>query len=827
MASTRRWTLARIAELRLPYSRMGATVTWLLTFLSLSTGCTHRYLPHVVAPEQFAGATKALDEMRWYVDAYGSGTISEPLLFVPDDSFKFVLTQVNADSLFASEKNEISGREAASTASAQVSGASLTGAVDLAAMQQYVASLAASQQAQAVIAQKQQIQNQAALQQYQAAVQAAQSIGDPAQQATAMSAAASQFIQAMAGPAPGANNPLPTAGAPPTLPSPASGPNLAASLLPPLASAQSLFSSGTPSVSGDSRTSLLMAAGDNATMAMLGLLGDANKMSAFNGKRVLFGLSMVSVNPGWKTRNGGFSADVRAHLAYCPVLARPAVRDAFMVLKSDSPIEEAALQQLQTCVAASITKSPPTDDDIKDMAQGLVHVPRPYDGIQFQPWVLRSSEASPVVAAVSPMGDAQSLDLQSSTRNMQERAMQMAFALSYVGLSAQANIFRNWAREQQNDVETRTSNVLIGAYASGVSTFGFKAFPRVQADAGKGGTSNALDVPTFPTLLVIGADDDDLHPRIFVTSSGDCSVVEPQLQFFQTTRWVPLTTPDCTESRGCAGQVLTETERMSATRNLDYALTRASESFKASEGPPDAERGNAGASDQKAGAAWIPRVDGSILKQLRRLAYLYEGILNGDVASLFYPVDFLKPIVASATPTVDAIAPGDVHLDRDSVGNPTPRVLKLLVAGSNLDQIDLTKISSVTGTVEWLTAPTVGATTKVPQAKLVGSKTLQLLFQVESTDPVVFKLPVRNSTTVVNTLPLAVRPPEDLTIQNTLGKDPNTGITTETIHFSPTVPRDVLKSQIEKDKKVYPPSNANVNVDVSASSSSPKGQVKP
>jgi hypothetical protein len=761
-------------------------------FAVVSIGCAecHYYPVSQRLDDDFKEAAKALDNLKWYADAYGNASLSTPLLVQPDDTFKFNLVQGTPDSFFSSEKNEITGREAGALASAQMLGAGLTGSADLATMQQYLTSLATYRQNQVAIVQKQKLQNEAALQQYTAAVQSAQTIADPVQEASALASAKTQLEQSLAGPASDATNPLPTSPAPPGLPAPAQTANPAAAALGPFAPPQTLYGPGTPVVSGGTRSALLMAAGDAATNAMLSLLGDASRMTKFKGKRVLFGVSMVSLDPGWRTEKR-YSADLQGRLRYQWSPARPVVRDAFLARKSDAPVEEAALQQLQSCVATSlpVAASQTVAKKLKAVdleAPDKRTQPVPFDRLQFAPYVYSGATGSPVVASVSPMNDAQALDLQSSIRNTRQRALQMAVWLRSVGLSAQANAFTAFAKQQQKDLETRTNNVVVSAYSATSGTFGFRMYPQVAANPDDGKTRDELDdgddgleVPTFPALLIIGADDEELRPRVLVFPGPEkeppvCAVVEPQLEFLYGTRWAPLDEP-CLKGRPCPngckdspcrGGVLTEEARFEVTGEVRSRLIQPMNCILKE---PDSQ-------EDPCKSVGRPRRSGldcdserAVAKFFLEQAELLISALNGTEQSIYLPPEFLEP-GAKPQPTADAIAPLAVTLERDGSGKPEPKVVQMIIAGDDLDQIDLTKLSVVVGDISWLTEPKVDAVTSQPNVKLVG-KSLQLLFRVQSDVPLVFNLPVKHSDAAIHSRPLVVYPPKDLVIERTSKKD--------------------------------------------------------
>jgi hypothetical protein len=767
-------------------------------------GC-RSYVPEPpVLEAPFDSASEALDKAKWYVDAYGTGSIGAPLLVQPDDAFKFELKQVTADSLFQSEKSDISTRRAGSQVNIDSSGATVGLSGDLTASQQFGSQLSTFTQAQTTVAEKNRLLQSAAFDQFQADLQSAQSITDPAQKAQAIAAAKTNLANNLPGPAASATNTFPMPPAPPAIPTVAPPTNTSAATLPALLAAQGLFAAGSSPVSGATRSALLMAAGDNATNALLSLLGDPTKLTKFKGKRVLFGATTVSVNPGWRTREG-YAADVTGKLTFRSVLARPAVRDAFLTETSTTPVEAAALTQLQTCVAESLTAPVQTRDNEHLLDERTLSNPDGndrtlYAGVQFAPYRFASRDstyesdvdASPLVAAVSPIADAQSLDLQSSRRDQAARAVQIALALSAVGANAQAGLFSNAAKQFQGDTETRADNVVVNSYSIAGGRFGFRVMPRLQANPDNGDAKSILNESAFPTLLVIGSDDDDLRPRVAVrrgvSGKPECFVVERKLEFFEEVLWEPLR-DRCSTVGKCVGEVLTERERNGALRDLRRAKLRLQKVVDPTLDPPD---------DQSPLASYM-------LEQMGFLA----GALAGATYDVDLPAELIEPPPAPPpAPTADSVAPTEVVLDRTSTGAPIPKFVTMLVAGADLDQIDLTKVAVVTGDIHGANAD--GTPAAAPTAKLVG-KAIELFFEVESDkEPVTFKLPVKNSTTAAQSHPIAVHLSKDLVIARATDKNKGTDVIT----FSPGIPDHVVKSEIEKTKEHYPNPSADVKVQV-------------
>ena len=125
---------------------------------------------------------------------------------------------------------------------------------------------------------------------------------------------------------------------------------------------------------------------------------------------------------------------------------------------------------------------------------------------------------APLVAAVSPFTDSQTLDLRSSFRDQEARALQIAVALSGMGLEGQAKYFRDFVKRLEQDVATRGEENFVSAFSTSGGVFGYQIGPRLKAldnpASRKAEPDYILERMSFPVLILIGIDRDDLNLRI-------------------------------------------------------------------------------------------------------------------------------------------------------------------------------------------------------------------------------------------------------------------------------------------------------------------------
>lgn len=121
----------------------------------------------------------------------------------------------------------------------------------------------------------------------------------------------------------------------------------------------------------------------------------------------------------------------------------------------------------------------------------------------------------PFVLAAFPFSEAQTIDQRRSLRDQIERSRMIAAALSFSGLSAAAESFRSHAERLQNDAATRTQLPVITTYSAG-NAFGYHVRPSFRAIADladpESVSANRLDPVSFPALIVVVADKDQVKP---------------------------------------------------------------------------------------------------------------------------------------------------------------------------------------------------------------------------------------------------------------------------------------------------------------------------
>ena len=764
-------------------------------------------------PQSRNEMAKALDHLQWYTDAYGFGAMSTPLFVNPDEMFHFRLSGVSANTFFDAARKEINVRHAGAGISLLNVGTSLTGQFDIAAIQQGLAAQSNYQAEMATVQEKRRLLDDAARREYEADRQAAQAVTDPVEREKKLAEADRKLAASLSGPAADASpKPAVTSGAT------ADTAKSTSTSSQQLAFPQSLMAASSASPSNEMRSALLMAAGDTATYAILSLLGEPEKMSQFTGQKVLFGVSTVSVNPGWLTTQN-FAADVSTKVSMTYVPARQVVRDALIehlntigkqptdksqdrsqtTQKASAANSSNAFTQLSQCITESLQVATPDvsswcDDFESEPKKTLEKISEPYHQELLNRYILRSCKPSDVlVSAVSPMSDAQLLDSQSSLSRQVELAARIQLALSYAGAKAAADTFGQWAKRQQEDIQSRSANVVVNSYSMSGGIFGFQVGPKLLASPSQSSGSASVEKLTrqsFPTLLIMGYDEQEVGARVLIkkeesTKKTYCHVVEPDLRLDTMTSWKPLNKK---------ADVLSEKEFYAVrhqARDAWLGLMASDDRLK-----------------KHRGSGLIANADPMKLYTDRQHYYKHMEHLLSRLECVGYhttlPIEALKAQLAKKdacakceAPKIMAVSPDVIWLGRDQAGKPMSKTVQIVLVGTGLDKVNEAQIEQ--GSAFGFNSEGKESTEKLVIKKVGGSRLLTL--RVDAADsPLVLTLPVKDPDVVIRLPAIKVAmepaPSTPLKIEHTKPSG------TESFSFPKGTSDDVIKAVVQKDAPV-------------------------
>lgn len=290
------------------------------------------------------------------------------------------------------------------------------------------------------------------------------------------------------------------------------------------------------------RPALLSSVGDKATLGMLSVLVDPAKYADDEGKKFLFGVSMVSVRPGWRTAKD-FTADlsIRSSYEYRPARYE-VVKKAYMEAldprgKQLYPDKLIALIRLWNRALtdewdseARLTAKALRCQTDKSCAVDPKNIPE----------ALKVRTKAPLVAAVSPIVDVQNMDVFEGARKSIELAGQISAALKGAGYGVAADSFADYARRLEADRQMRGSLPTVVAYSTSGNGFGFVVSPRMKVAMNKDDEPEqamGLESQGFPVLVLVQMDKDDLGLCFKKDGAGTWIPQEPQLKFVENTRW--------------------------------------------------------------------------------------------------------------------------------------------------------------------------------------------------------------------------------------------------------------------------------------------------
>lgn len=455
----------------------------------------------------------------------------------------------------------------------------------------------------------------------------------------------------------------------------------------------------------NNRTALNIAAGDQATEAIFRLLGEPSKAAEFAGRQILFGVVTVSVNPGYRTHKD-YAADLGILLRF---EYRPARLEVVKRLAKDKNIPE----HVRSLIADSYNLT----DESTQSNLSLVAYQTNTAALKsklFADWSGEISGAlqednlppAPMAMAVSPLADMDVAAEGSSLRRQSDFGLSLAGVLRQAGLLAQASAVEQYSHRLEQDAQSRTALAAINTYSAGGGLFGWQVGPRFRAmeDPGlkkKGEPANILDRQTFPSLVMVGFNPEDIYPRLKTNSDYTITVLEPYLAFRTIPRWLPL-------KNGWWQKRYSETDRLEASARL----------------------ANAQQSMDNLTNGKYARAADMAKYRLRALKFQAFGYDNGQG---FEPKQVV-PLPENSTPrpilipTVAEIFPNEIELDADTKGEPQPRYQKFVVIGGGLKQIEIAKI-----------APLIGQA-QLSKGDLVND-VLVLTTKITGKDPIIFGLP--------------------------------------------------------------------------------------
>lgn len=458
--------------------------------------------------------------------------------------------------------------------------------------------------------------------------------------------------------------------------------------------------------------------------------------------------------------------------------------------------------------------------------------------------------AEPIVSAVSPMTEAQTLDLASSIRTQQAFALRLALLVTGFGAEAEAQHLFQHVQRLEQDAVTRTPLNSVASYSNAGGTFGYQIGPSLHGVADwittrrVGGIGNVvkwliageihpgpdmiLQRQSFPVMLFIGLNKTDLRLRVGRSKQKDGTVsfylTEPRLAFRQTVRWIPMmkSRADRTCFKPPHGPRIRESDRVNWARNLDRAESLANEL---------AAGGSANYSTERYVRARI--------KTLESQALIASSVMPLPLEILTSPLAEEEKEDCPKTPIAAWTIPRTFQLERGkgSAQSPSPRNAPLVNAGvatvgENLNKEEIASVEAVDSTGSKLP----DCTFKIEEQL---SNSIRLLLNYTGTElsqPLVVQLrlvlkkknganrkPIFAPAVLILPAPKPSPPkgPSSLSMSKQVttstspaAQSPPTGSTTTTYTFPKSLPLDLAKRLLDIDSEKKAGDSASVSVSI-------------
>jgi hypothetical protein len=324
------------------------------------------------------------------------------------------------------------------------------------------------------------------------------------------------------------------------------------------------------------RSAIITAAGDNTVEGIFRVLGNPTEATEATGRSAFFGVTMISVTPGKRTRKK-HAADITVTTQLVSRAVHASEVDGLEVLSTldadvrarilcDSALE--SFERIRQCSRADVQGQPLVmglnvfrssakalagDLEKKDVGDAKVQyqrIPAELQGgiieLKLDPafegndGVLVGSNGfascsgnlestnlvcefaedyAPMVSAVSPMTESQVMELGNSQRSRTQIALDIAAALERAGEKYAGRFFSEFAKQKQLDAVSRTPQNLVTGYSSG-SMFGYQIGPGFTAiddlDEKEPDVGLVLQRQSFPALLLFNIRNDVRRTKVFL-----------------------------------------------------------------------------------------------------------------------------------------------------------------------------------------------------------------------------------------------------------------------------------------------------------------------
>lgn len=255
-------------------------------------------------------------------------------------------------------------------------------------------------------------------------------------------------------------------------------------------------------------------------------------------KSAYFGVTMVSVNPGWRTSEN-YKAVINIEPAIVYERASKSTTDAFLANEKIDKTQRAALATSYYISCKGFDFEALCDKN----KQGFMKQVVPFFPVASYKDLL-AEKYDVNTTAISPVTYGQTFDLQNRQISQINLSLMLAASLRAAGVGEAAEIFTSYSRERRKEFGSKNSLNNVSVFSSG-KTVGVEISPEFfAANPDNNNSEEKLQAQTFPMLIRFEASDreDWKAPSIAVECDGnaetyDICLMEPKFQFVTTPRW--------------------------------------------------------------------------------------------------------------------------------------------------------------------------------------------------------------------------------------------------------------------------------------------------
>ena len=435
-------------------------------------------------------------------------------------------------------------------------------------------------------------------------------------------------------------------------------------------------------------------------------------LSSDQGSDSFFGVSMVSVNPGWRTKE-----DYKAVIN---------IRPRVVFNKASEPYTKTYLSNKSnnSIIRAYIATRYGVDCKIYDFkeecADQVALLKKLKQFVHTDYKKLRAKEFSLAVTAISPVAYGQTFDLKNKQLSQFNLSLMLAASLREAGAEQSAEIFADFSREQRKEFGSRNLRNHVNVFSHNNTMVGVEISPEFFASNYENNDPvEILQAQTFPMLFRFETREFNQLENIVAENcdedktTQDYCLLEPVIATRTTNRWMPINA-NYFDISWLPNEVTLTTEdlyniRVDLDKFCDRPETRAKEAIE------------------------TDKIKSDVFMQ-ERCGEIHTKLF-GETSFTSIPITAAQPTPKIGKPTIEHVYPQKVTLALDDKKQVKPLEKQFVMSGKNL------KLFAKDGNIDLSSyiTPMFGGQS-VTKATLVGDSILANVKFTENKGPLIFKL---------------------------------------------------------------------------------------